>query len=94
MSEGDPMSETLTSVRVEIAGEAYTLRTDADKAHTLRCAAIVDERMRQIGGDSPVEKKTAIMAALSLSNDLLQHQSRARARARDFAQRLEEALDS
>ena len=44
--------ESRTSVRVTIAGEQYTLRTDADEAYTRRCAALVDERMRAIGGQS------------------------------------------
>ena len=84
-----------TTVRVEIAGEEYTLRTDADEAYTRRCAALVDVRMRAIGGESRLSaKKTAIMAALSLSDDLLQQQERVRDRALTLAGRLQEALDT
>jgi len=82
-----------TTVRVRIAGDEYTLRTDADEAYTRRCAAVVDERMRAIGGESGLgAKKTAIMAALSLSDDLLQQQERFRQQAEELAGRLEEAL--
>ena len=82
-----------TTVRVRIAGDEYTLRTDADEAYTCRCAAFVDERMRAIGGESGLgAKKTAIMAALSLSDDLLQQQERFRRQAEKLAGRLEEAL--
>lgn len=84
---------TVTTVRVEIAGNRYTLRTDADEAYTRRCAALVDERMRQVGGQAHVDaRKTAIMAALSLSDDLLQQEDRFRKQALALAGRIEEAL--
>lgn len=85
--------ESKTSVRVTIAGERYTLRTDADEAYARRCAALVDERMREIGGQTALRaKKTAIMAALSLSNDLLQRERRSRNRVQGLVERLREAL--
>lgn len=85
--------ESRTSVRVTIAGEQYTLRTDADEAYTRRCAALVDERMRAIGGQSGLgAKKTAIMAALSLSDDLLQQERKSRDRVRGLVKRLRDAL--
>ena len=84
---------SVTTVRVEIAGSRYTLRTDADEAYTRRCAALVDERMRQIGGEARMDaRKTAIMAALSLSDDLLQQQEKFREQALALAGRIEEAL--
>ncbi|MDE2874452.1 MAG: cell division protein ZapA [Gemmatimonadota bacterium] len=84
---------SVTTVRVEIAGNRYTLRTDADEAYTRRCAALVDERMRQIGGEARMDaRKTAIMAALSLSDDLLQQQEKFRERALALTGRIEEAL--
>ena len=89
----DSAHASRTTVRVKIAGEEYTLRTDADEAYTRRCAAFVDERMRAIGGESGLgAKKTAIMAALSLSDDLLQQQERFRNQAQKLAGRLQEAL--
>lgn len=89
----DSTDASRTTVRVEIAGEKYTLRTDADEAYTRRCAAFVDERMRAIGGQSALgAKKTAIMAALSLSDDLLQQRARFRNQAERLARRLRDAL--
>ncbi|MDE2763806.1 MAG: cell division protein ZapA [Gemmatimonadota bacterium] len=88
-----PADGSRTTVRVEIAGDKYTLRTDADEEYTRRCAALVDERMRAIGGESGLSaKKTAIMAALSLSDDLLQQQERFRDGALALSGRLREAL--
>ena len=37
-----------TAITVELAGEQYTLRTDADEAYARRCAALVDARMKAI----------------------------------------------
>lgn len=84
---------SITTVSVEIAGNRYTLRTDADEAYTRRCAAMVDERMRQIGGTANMDSgRTAIMAALALSDELLQQQEKFRDQARALAGRIEEAL--
>lgn len=84
---------SITTVRVEIAGSRYTLRTDADEAYTRRCAALVDERMRRIGGEAHMDaRKTAIMAALALSDELLQQRDQFRKEAQALAGRIEEAL--
>ena len=89
----DATNAPRTEIRVVIAGEEYTLRTDADEAYTRRCAALVDERMRAVGGEVPPHAtKTAIMAALSLSDELFQQQARVRDRARALAGRLDDAL--
>lgn len=83
----------ITTVRVEIAGSGYTIRTDADEAYTRRCAALVDERMRQIGGPAGMDaRKTAIMAALALSDELLQEREKFRDHAAALAGRIEETL--
>lgn len=83
-----------TAITVEIAGERYTLRTDADEEHARRCAAMVDARMQAIGGEAgPVAKKTAIMAALSLADELLKLQTGFRERSRALAERIEAAIE-
>lgn len=84
-----------TAITVELAGEQYTLRTDADEAHTRRCAALVDARMKEIGvGSGPVAKKAAIMAALSLADELLGREAGVRARSHALAERIEAAIDN
>ena len=84
-----------TAITVEIAGEKYTLRTDADAEYARRCAALVDARMRAIAGDaSPVVKKTAIMAALSLADEFFKHQAAVRERSGALAGRIEDAIES
>lgn len=81
------------AIRVRIAGETYTLRTDADEEYTRRCAALVDERMREIGGETGLDaKQTAILAALAISDELFRQEARTRAHAATLAGRIENAL--
>ena len=82
------------AVEGKIAGEKYTLRTDADEEYTRRCAALVDERMRQVGGSGLDRKNAAIMTALSLSDEVFQQEARIRDRSRALAGRIEEALEA
>ena len=92
MSEDEAVGHT--SIKVDISGEQYTLRTDADEEHARRCAALVDARMRRISGDSgPVSKKVAIMAAISLADDIVKQQSDIGARSRALAERIEAAIE-
>ncbi len=77
------------AVRVLIAGEEYVLRTGEDESHTKRCAAIVDERMKQAAAEGGLDRsKVAVMAALLLANDLVKHQTG----AASLAARLDEVL--
>ena len=91
MKEEAPGSRV--AVEVEIAGEKYTLRTDADEEYTRRCAALVDERMRLIGGHGLDRKNAAIMTALSLSDELFRQEARIRDRAGALAGRIQQALE-
>ena len=95
MSEGER-----ASIQVTIAGEPYTLRTNADEAYTLECAAIVNDRIEEIRTTSGLDRrKAAILAALSLSDDVLQQRSQSEnartsleAEANELAERLEDVL--
>lgn len=83
-----------TSIRVEIAGEWYTLRADADEEHTRRCAALVDERMSAVSEQTGVTaKNAAILAALSLSDELLRRQSEVNDRLQALTARIEAELE-
>lgn len=92
MSEDEALRHT--AITVEIAGEHYTLRTDTDESYARRCAALVDARMREISGDpGPAAKRTAIMAALSLADELFKQQSGIREHSRALAERIEAAIE-
>ncbi len=64
------------SVTVRIAGEEHTIRADAEPAYTKRCAKIVDERIASIRKRAGLVEGhlVAILAALSLTDELLQAQ--------------------
>jgi cell division protein ZapA len=67
------MSER-TVTRVEIAGEEYTIRSEASEEYTLECARHVNETIDQImSRGSLVEvHKAAILAAMALADQLFQ----------------------
>lgn len=90
------MNETgpRTAILVEIAGGEYTLRADADEEYTRRCAALVDERMRTVSEKGGVSaKNAAIMAALSLSDELLRERARLGERLQGLTARIEAELE-
>lgn len=97
MSEDGPRS----SVTVRIAGEEHTIRANAEPEYTRRCARMVDERIQRIREQAgPLEShRTAILAALSLTDELLQarselerHRKELASRAENLARRLEDAV--
>ena len=74
-----------TSVKVQILGDEYTIRTDAPAAHTREVAAHVDRIIRQVMASGSVVEthKAAILAALQVTDELF----RARSEARELAAR-------
>ena len=65
------------SVKVTIAGEEYTLRTDAPAEHTHAVAAHVDEVIRGIlnGGALIESHRAAILAALQITDQLFRERA-------------------
>jgi cell division protein ZapA len=63
-----------TSVKVEILGESYAIRTEADPEHTRAVAEHLDRSIRQIlAGGSVIEaNRAAILAALQITSELFQ----------------------
>jgi cell division protein ZapA len=72
-----------SSVRVNIVGEEYTLRSDASPAHTRAVAEHVDRTIRQVMNSASVVEthKAAILAALQITDELF----RARGDAEELA---------
>lgn len=65
------------STRVTICGEEYTIRSDASPEHTRAVAAHVDRAIRDVIGNAAVVEphKAAILAALSITDDLFKAQA-------------------
>lgn len=63
-----------TSVTVRIAGEEHSIRANAAPEYTRRCAKIVDDRIHEIRSKGGLIEthKAAILAALSIADELLQ----------------------
>ena len=68
------MSGKKSSVKVEILGESYVLRTDAAPEHTRAVAEHLDKSIRQIlsGGAVIESNRAAILAALQITSELFQ----------------------
>ncbi|HSM05469.1 MAG TPA: cell division protein ZapA [Longimicrobiales bacterium] len=62
------------SVNVRIAGEEHVIRASAEPDYTRRCAGYVDERIMEIRAKAGLLEthKAAILAALSITDELLQ----------------------
>lgn len=77
------------AVTVEIAGEEYTIRADATPEYTRRCAEYLDRTIREITSQMSLvdNHKVAILAALSIVDQLFQ----AQAESEGLSEELEEA---
>ncbi|HKK93869.1 MAG TPA: cell division protein ZapA [Longimicrobiales bacterium] len=87
------MSE-MNSVTVRILGEEHTIRAAAEPAWTLRCAKLVDERIQELRARAGrIEThRLAILAALSITDELLQTRDSLEELERDVASRADEIL--
>ena len=68
-------------VRVTIVGEEYSIRSDATPEHTRAVAAYVDEAIRRVlnGGGVVEPRKAAILAALQITDQLMEAEQAAQA---------------
>ena len=87
------MSEK-TSVTVRIAGEEHTIRAAAEPAYTKACAKLVDERIAEIRSRAGLIEthRLAILAALSITDELLQARDELDRLDREVADRVETLL--
>lgn len=66
------MSDDKNTVTVRIAGEEHSLRSNAEPEYTKQCARYVDKRIHEIKSQVGLLEghKAAILAALSISDEL------------------------
>ena len=66
------MTGKKTSVKVEILGESYSIRSEADPEHTRAVAEHLDRAIRQILASGAVIEvnRAAILAALQITSEL------------------------
>lgn len=84
-----------SSVTVRIAGEEHTIRANAEAEYTRRCATMVDERIQRIKEQSGLldTHRAAILAALSLTDELLQARATAERERDALAERIQTVSD-
>jgi len=89
------------SVTVRIAGEEHIIRSNAKPEYTLKCAELVSGRIEDIRGRAGMLEthKAAILAALSLADELFQARDQGDrtgeglgGRAQTLAERIDRAL--
>jgi len=83
------MADVDRSVRVEIYGQTYSIRTDGSRERMLALADLVDQRMKDIArGTSTVDSlKVAILAALHIAEELQESRDELSEFDRDLADR-------
>jgi cell division protein ZapA len=79
------------SVTVEIFGQEYKIRGDADPEHMAEIARYVDDKMKEVAQGVPVGSlaKIGILAALNITDELF----RERAEKRKMQDGIESAAD-
>ena len=77
---------SLHSTKVTICGEEYTIRSDVPPERTRAVAAHVDQAIRAVSGNASVVEahKAAILAALSITNELFRERDERAALADDM----------
>lgn len=86
-------------VRVNIVGEEYSIRSEATPEHTRAVAAYVDDAIRRVlnGGGAVETRKAAILAALQITDQLMQAEQAAQSLAgslRSLSSEVQEWLPS
>ena len=88
-------------VQVQIMGQQYNIRDEADQAYILDVAQYVDQKMRDLTKILPVASmsKVAILASLQIADELFKERANkervgtdVNGRAAELAKRLDEVL--
>jgi cell division protein ZapA len=74
---------------VEIAGEEYTIRSEASREYTMECARLVNDAIGQVmsRGSLVEAHKAAILAALALADQLIQARAESESMGGDVEKR-------
>ncbi len=85
------------SVKVDIFGHDYVLKSDSDDNHIQRVADLVDEKMKEVSAttNSKTVLNIAILAALNIADEYLKikdERKQAEAKARELTQLIDSNL--
>jgi len=84
------------ALEVEIYGQRYVLKGDADEAYVKRLAAFVDGQIRHLaqGTHTTTLAKLAVLAAINISHQLFQVEAERRQEAQDVERRAAMLMES
>lgn len=85
------------SIKVDIFGQDYILKSEADDGHILRVAEIVDQKMKEVSLTTNTKNvvNIAILAAINIADDYLRikdERERAEVKARELAQLIDTSI--
>lgn len=85
----------MATVKVEILGSEYVLRSDAGEGHVCRVAAHLNERLLEAQNSAGTSSKLAatVLAALNITNELLQLKDQQEKLLREIEAKTERLLD-
>ncbi len=77
--------------QVEIFGQTYSLRSEAEEEHVKQVADLVDSRMREVasGSRSTSVLQIAVLAALDIASEFVQKKAEADRRAVEVEARID-----
>lgn len=78
-------------VVVTIAGREYTMVAVEDEAYVQRCAAHVDQQLKEISSTRLSQADAAVLAAMNIADQLFREQEAAENLRRQVKENLEEA---
>ncbi|MFQ5579044.1 MAG: cell division protein ZapA [Nitrospiria bacterium] len=90
-------------LQVEIFGNKYTLKGDADKEYVMALASYVDEKMNEMAAHTPdnLLSKLAVLTSINIAHELFQLRSEQEARdaviggkTRDLIESIEEQFEA
>lgn len=89
------MEEKKQSVKVNILGEDYPIRGDAEKEYILRVGKYVDLKMREVAeklsNKSPL--RVAVLAAMNITDELFREREDKEKKISDVEERTQTLLD-
>jgi cell division protein ZapA len=85
-----------TGIRVNIFGTEYPIKGDADPTYIREVADYVDQKMRSIAKNTPMQSslKVAILAALNIADELYKARGANDKALAELENRVDEIIDS
>jgi cell division protein ZapA len=86
----------MKTIDVEIYGQRYTIRGEADDVYIRRLAHLVDDQMKRLaeGMKTATPSKLAVLTAINLAHQLFESEKKRTQGEADIERRMETLMDS